>query len=69
MKKVLVLVAVVISASFASCKKDYACKCTFGGQSVTGATFKETKKKAEDACTANAGTYAAVGGSCEAVKM
>ena len=48
MKKSIVLVAVVIAASFASCKKDYACKCS--NTIVPGSTQNETKKDAKDRC-------------------
>jgi hypothetical protein len=72
MKKALMFFAgVAIVASLSSCKKDYACKCTttVAGISATaeGATFKATKKDAEDSCSA---TATAGGGSttCEAVK-
>jgi hypothetical protein len=65
MKKVVLFVAVVITASFASCKKDYACKCTAGSVTVTGATVNETKKDAKDRCEAESKS----GITCEAVKM
>jgi hypothetical protein len=65
MKKVILFVAVIIAASFASCKKDYACKCTAGSVSVTGDKFNNTKKKAKDECTAKS----TGGWSCEAVKQ
>jgi hypothetical protein len=54
MKKVL-LVAAVAGLAMASCKKDYTCECTAsaGGVSATASTtIHDTKKKAEDACTA-----------------
>lgn len=65
MKKSILFVAVVIAASLASCKKDYACKCTYGSLTVTGDTVKETKKDAKDRCEAETKS----GWSCEAVKM
>ena len=54
MKKITLLAAVVIAASFASCKKNYTCACTWSdGTSAGSYTYKNTKKKATDACTAN----------------
>lgn len=65
MKKSILFVAVVFAASFASCKKDYACKCTYGSISATGATFNDTKKNAKDRCAGEStGGY-----TCEAVKQ
>lgn len=66
MKKVLLFVAVVFAASFASCKKDYQCDCKVAGTTISSGTFKDTKKNAEDACDAlNVGITA----DCEAVKQ
>ena len=48
MKKVILFTAVVIAGSFASCKKDYACKCS--GTIVPATTENETKKDAKDRC-------------------
>ncbi len=65
MKKSILFVAVVFAASFASCKKDYACKCTYGSVSVTHDTFNDTKKNAKEKCDGES-----VGGyTCEAVKQ
>lgn len=65
MKKSILFVAVVFAASFASCKKDYACKCTYGSVSVTHDTFNDTKKNADDKCAGEStGGY-----TCEAVKQ
>lgn len=65
MKKSILFVAVVFAASFASCKKDYACVCTYGSLSKTGTTFKDTKKNAEDKCAGES-----IGGyTCEAEKQ
>ena len=55
MKKVLLFAAVLSAFSFASCKKDYTCTCSYsvGGTTVSGSTtIHNTKKKAKDACTA-----------------
>ena len=55
MKKITLLAAVVIAASFASCKKNYTCSCTWNddGTSAGSYTYNNTKKKAKDACEAN----------------
>lgn len=53
MKKITLLAAVVVAFTFASCKKDYTCECTFSGNGLSGTastTIKDTKKKAKDAC-------------------
>lgn len=60
MKKITLIAAVVIAASFASCKKVYTCTCsyTYGGQtySETYSTGTKVKKKtAETWCTSNSG--------------
>ncbi len=62
MKKLTLFVAVVaVSASLASCKKDYKCECTSGGVVVGTINYKDTKKKATDACKSANSTYAAYG--------
>lgn len=61
MKKGILFVAVVFAASFASCKKDYACACN--GTEVPLTTQNETKKDANDRCEAYSSSI-----SCEAVK-
>ena len=59
MKKVILFVAVVIATSFASCKKDYACKCS--NTVVPATTQNETKKDAKDRCAKlNTSTYTCV---------
>jgi hypothetical protein len=70
MKKITLLAAVVIAASFASCKKDYTCVCTVtsGGVS-TNYTYdlgKIKKKDAKSSCDAAGSIWVAAGGSCEA---
>lgn len=65
MKKLTILAVAALAISFASCKKDYTCECTSSGGGATATastTIKDTKKKAEDACTARASTTS-VGGS------
>jgi hypothetical protein len=63
MKKVLLFVAVVTAASFASCKKDRVCTCTStttpgGGASTTSVvTYTEAKKgDARAACLSSTQT-------------
>lgn len=59
MKKITLLAAVVIAASFASCKKVYTCTCTYtytsGGTytSTTSTGTKVKKKTAETWCNGN----------------
>lgn len=61
MKKLTILLALAISVSFASCKKDYTCDCTYKvTYSYSGVTsseegsisksIKDTKKKAQSEC-------------------
>lgn len=59
MKKVLLFVAVVTAASFASCKKDRVCTCTTTPTSGTASTYEITyfeskKHDARAACAAEA---------------
>lgn len=56
MKKITLIAAVVIAASFASCKKVYTCTCSY---TYSGVTYSDTystgtkvkKKTAETWCT------------------
>lgn len=52
MKKITLLAAVIIAASFASCKKEYTCECT---TTINGATYTASgtsgKMKKKDAKT------------------
>ena len=62
MKKITMLAIAAVAISFASCKKDYTCKCTFTSGGVTetsSVTIHTTKSKATDACN----TTATSGGS------
>ncbi len=53
---------------FASCAKDYTCKCTsvdvVGGNSSTTTTIKDTKKDAKAACEALSSSNAIVTKTC-----
>jgi hypothetical protein len=61
MKKGMLLVAAVVAVTFASCKKEWTCECTYsdssGTHTISGTTKKESKKDAKDECngTATAG--------------
>ena len=61
MKKITLLAAVVVAFTFASCKKDYTCECTSNGVVIGTIKYKDTKKKAKDACSASNSTYASYG--------
>ena len=50
MKKVLLFVVVVFAASFASCKKEYDCKCSLAGVETINSVGKTTESLAETAC-------------------
>lgn len=74
MKKVMLFAAVVTAFSFASCKKDYTCKCTTvyaGGSSPTvvseTGSYKATKKKSKTVCAGLESTDASQTTTCEAV--
>lgn len=70
MKKITLLAAVVIAASFASCKKNYTCVCTYtsGGttETYTYDLGKIKKKDAKDNCNTVGSLWVTAGGSCEA---
>ncbi len=66
MKKITLLAAVVIAASFASCKKDYTCVCTSNSVSYTYDLGKIKKKDAKASCDAAGASWISIGGSCEA---
>jgi hypothetical protein len=67
MKKITLLAAVVIAASFASCKKDYNCVCTASGGTTTTYDLGKIKKKdAKASCESVGSLWIAAGGSCEA---
>ena len=72
MKKITLLAAVVIAASFASCKKNYTCVCT-GTQSGSTASYSYTydlgkikKKDAKSTCNSVGASWVTIGGTCEA---
>ena len=65
MKKVLLLVAVLSAMSFASCKKDYTCTCTFPNGGGSGSvTIHDTKKKATSTCNGDVTTINGVSSTC-----
>ncbi len=54
MKKFIAIAALGV-LTLASCKKDYTCECTstvFGISASSSTVITDTKKKAEEACTA-----------------
>ena len=67
MKKVI-LVASLGMFALTACKKDYTCECTVSGSGVsvvTGTTtINDTKKKAEESCTALGSTTLGVTSTC-----
>ena len=71
MKKITVLAAVLVAVSFASCKKDRTCECTYttsGTTNVTSHTSSTviTKVKKSDAkylCTKDSQSYTNTSGS------
>ena len=69
MKKITLLAAVVIAASFASCKKNYTCTCTGTSQGVSGTyTYdlgKIKKKDAKSSCDAAGSVWISAGYTCE----
>ena len=58
MKKFITLFLVAgFVFAFSSCKKDYTCECTYTDSTTTQTasyTINDTKKNAEDACSAYA---------------
>lgn len=70
MKKITLLAAVIVAASFASCKKDYTCVCTFTDAGTTSTyTYdlgKIKKKDAKASCDAAGAAWVTLGASCEA---
>ena len=68
MKKITLLAAVIVAASFASCKKNYTCVCTYAGTTGTY-TYdlgKIKKKDAKSSCDAAGSLWISAGGTCEA---
>ncbi len=70
MKKITLLAAVIVAASFASCKKNYTCTCSGTYNGVSGTyTYdlgKIKKKDAKSSCDAAGSTWVTVGYTCEA---
>ena len=71
MKKGMLLVGAVVAITFASCKKDYNCVCTYKDGNGASATYtydmgKVKKKDAKDACNTMGSLYILAGGGCEA---
>lgn len=67
MKKIL-FIAALAGLSFASCKKEYTCECTYSGGGVSGTaseTYSKMKKKdAEKKCDENDETGSATTVDC-----
>lgn len=67
MKKITLLAAVIIAASFASCKKDYTCECTTSGNGssiTTTSTVNGKKKDVKTACENGSSTFGSVTTVC-----
>lgn len=66
MKKFIAIAALGVF-TLASCKKDYTCECkstAFGLTSSVSTTINNTKKKADESCTAGSKTENGVTVSC-----
>ena len=62
MKKITLLAAAFVAISFASCKKDYTCSCSYvGGSSVT--KIEGTSKKGAQAHCVSGTTTGSTSGS------
>ena len=59
-------IGVFLLTTFASCKKNYTCTCTFPNASVgtTKTTFKAKKDDAEASCAALNTNAQTIGGAC-----
>jgi hypothetical protein len=67
MKKFIAIAALGV-LTLASCKKDYTCECSstvLGMTATASTTINDTKKKAEDTCTAGSKTENGVTVSCK----
>lgn len=69
MKKITLLAAVIVAASFASCKKNYTCVCT-GTSSGLSASYtydlgKIKKSDAKSSCDAAGSVWITAGYTCE----
>lgn len=57
--------ALIVAASFTSCKKDYTCECKDSAGTVTSIPLKDASKTdATDACNVSDALYKLGGGSC-----
>ncbi len=71
MKKIVLLAVVIIASSFASCKKDRTCECTYTSSGTTNVTshtsstvIKKVKKSdAKYLCTKDVYTYTSTSGN------
>ena len=67
MKKFIAIAALGV-LTLASCKKEYTCECTTTGLGLTVSAetvIKDTKKKAEDTCTAGSTTNGGASTTCK----
>lgn len=64
MKKLVLSIAALslVATTMTSCKKDYTCECTvtvLGMTTTSSTTINDTKKNAEDKCSATASSAGA----------
>lgn len=64
MKKVLLLAIVATAFGMTSCKKDYTCECTIGGQTSSSVMKNVKKADAKTACETLNTSAKISGGSC-----
>ena len=65
--KMTLLAIAVAGLTFASCKKDYTCTCTYNGTMQKGevsTTIKDTKKGAKETCDSYSDPDPAIAGVC-----
>jgi hypothetical protein len=64
MKKVLLLAIVATCFGMTSCKKDYTCECTIGGQTLSEKITNSKKSDAKTACDTYSKNIIQSGGTC-----
>ncbi|MDP4797684.1 MAG: hypothetical protein NWR50_02365 [Crocinitomicaceae bacterium] len=64
MTKVLIAVVAVLFV-LSSCKKDYTCACSIGGQEISSSTINDTKANAKKQCDEGDATIFTITTNCE----
>ncbi len=69
MKKITLIAIAFVAVSFASCKKDYTCTCSYTGGGTDVTKMKTSKSSAQAHCTSGTSTFGTGGANVKTCSL